>query len=337
MRDVRDVDAHLPAAAVQRVDGEGVVVVLGVGRVDGEDEPTPQVHVLVAHVHTAPANGVRRSLHLVRELQRQLVAVDHCQNVDAGLPEPAQHLAHRACRAPALVSPVVHVHHHHVAVPGAHGGVGRDEDIPGDLPVFRHHEAVPVLRVVHPDDAGPGPLQDTDDPAFGPVPAPLPLHTDHGPVAVQRRAQMLGRDEHIGGIVVRDDEPGAAPDDLDPADHQVDSPGHGVAPLLGPVQDPLVLQPSQLVPELVVLHVGDAQAVRQLLRLQRTLGFVPQVVDDTIRRDWHGSLQSQGISRRAVQRRPTGLTSRSVRSRGPEPSVADASLVPLACRSRAVM
>ena len=59
MGHVRDVDPYFLETASEATDGEGIVVILGVGRVDGEDHEVRPVHPVLP--------GIRR-----RRLRRAL-------------------------------------------------------------------------------------------------------------------------------------------------------------------------------------------------------------------------------------------------------------------------
>ena len=70
--DVGDMDAHLEVAVVQLAEGQGVVVVLGVGRVDGEGEGLAEVLAAGAVlVGDFVGNGIRGVLHGLVELVRK--------------------------------------------------------------------------------------------------------------------------------------------------------------------------------------------------------------------------------------------------------------------------
>ena len=75
--DVGDVDAQLVAAAVELEQADGVVDVLGLGRVDGEDGQPPQVHAVgdLLLSDAGAGEGAGFLQHLLREVLAHLAAV----------------------------------------------------------------------------------------------------------------------------------------------------------------------------------------------------------------------------------------------------------------------
>ncbi|OQC22670.1 MAG: hypothetical protein BWX68_03056 [Verrucomicrobia bacterium ADurb.Bin063] len=80
--DIRDVYAQLPAAIGQARDGNGVVLVVRRGGVNGEDQPVTQIHA-ARPVSAANRRGdlPRRALHLRREVFFHAVILEQRRNV----------------------------------------------------------------------------------------------------------------------------------------------------------------------------------------------------------------------------------------------------------------
>ena len=115
VRDVRDVDPELPAAVVELLDVDRVVVVLGIGGIDGADELVCQIlahvegsdtlalveiHLLVESLGRCP----RKLNTRFRELKiRERVRRDDGLGLDIGLPSFAQHFRDDPLREPTLL------------------------------------------------------------------------------------------------------------------------------------------------------------------------------------------------------------------------------------------
>jgi hypothetical protein len=105
MGHIGDVHPHLPEPLLRAPDRQGIIVVLGIGRVDGEDQLAPQVQAAlqVRRPDPAGADPLRLLLDLRREIQRQLVPIRHGEHIHARIAQPAQDPFHLAGRTPVVV------------------------------------------------------------------------------------------------------------------------------------------------------------------------------------------------------------------------------------------
>ncbi len=146
MRDVGDRDGHHMAARVARVGVgqgvDGVVMVLGVGRVDGDERGVAPVFVRAEH---ARARGVGFRQHGGAETMRNAVGVDRDQAHRLFARERAEPLDHLAGRQPepALARDL---DGDEVAVLCAAGRVGRDADFPAELFLVDRHQTDAAVR-----------------------------------------------------------------------------------------------------------------------------------------------------------------------------------------------
>ena len=146
MRHVGDRDGHHMAARVARVGVgqgvDGVVMVLGVGRVDGDERGVAPVFVLAEHPR---ARGVGFLQHGAAETMRNAVGVDRDQADRLFARERAEPLNHLAGRQPepALAR---NLDGDQIAVLGAAGCIGRDVDFPAELFLVDRHQTDAAVR-----------------------------------------------------------------------------------------------------------------------------------------------------------------------------------------------
>ena len=154
---VRDVDGEFPSVA-GGLQPERVVVVLGVGGVDGDDE-------LVAPILAAGdfrrlgvfRHGAGLGEHFIGKRGVQPEAVDHADDVHAGIAGPAEHLDDAAARIGAGL-PVFQIDDDHLARLG--GGVADEFDAAVDRLVLAIDPAEALVFLEHADEAAGAAVED---------------------------------------------------------------------------------------------------------------------------------------------------------------------------------
>jgi hypothetical protein len=267
-----------PPAAAHRFGIDGVVEVLGVGAVDGDQRQVAQVlapgAILRANVGVEPVGFVQ---HVRRELLRQIVAQDGEARREVGWTEVLQHFHHPSMGGCGALRPARDLDDHMVAVAGA-------VCVPrGDL------HRVPMTRILRLESTG-GPLgaPDAADPAGGiaraldqPRNAPAALVHPHGQhfraVVMHQRGGVGARQHQRCGTVVRQHQDIAIGPSADAARH-----AFAVARRGEPVRtlDGLAVahHRGQALRQGIALPVAvDAETLRQARRRQR-LGSLRQML-----------------------------------------------------------
>ena len=198
VRDVGDMDAHLVVAVVQLAERQGVVVVLGIRRVDGEGEDLPEVLATGAVlVGDFVGNGIRGVLHGLVELVRKAELRQDGVHLGVVLAGHAQHVHDVADGARLAARPLVHdgrdLHAAHAAFRDGDRDVvghrlGRHEH-PGLLPDDMENAHERLL----------GTFEDGDDLAAAAPDIAFPLLGDRHPhgIPVQGAPGLGGLDENV--------------------------------------------------------------------------------------------------------------------------------------------
>ena len=268
--DIRDMNADLPRVVSERPDGQRVIVVLGVRRIDSEYMEVPPICTMLSGVFPPVGHGVscRRS-HAVGKGQRQPVVMHHGQDVDAritGLPQHRLDAAHRPHLATSERSDAGHyditlrscrlvpLSHQYLAGYSAISGVNDPE---GAGPAKSAHYG--FVRSV----------QNLDHTANGAAAARAPLHTDHHLVAVHRGLQGEAGHEDILPTLVWCNEGVALLGDGDASRDEVDFLRHRKALPFDPVETPLLEHASEEKPKIPKIPWRYPEPLRDLLRLHR--------------------------------------------------------------------
>ena len=178
--------AHFPQAVAGRADGEGIVKVLGVVRVDGEGEHVAEV------LAACDFFGRDARLELFGGILHSLgIVVGQSEFGQDGvhfgivLSLPAQDVDHLSDGALRLFGPFHDFHHGLVARLSALELVLGDEDVGGQRAAFGDEEAVALFHLQETDEGVLGAADDFDDFGFAGVSRPAGHHGDAHAVAVE--------------------------------------------------------------------------------------------------------------------------------------------------------
>ncbi len=225
VRDVGDVHGEPPAAAGPGLDPDRVVVVARRLRIDREGGPAAEVAARGGlFAADGPRDTRRLGLDLLGEGGRQVVLRDHDSEVDARVAQAAEHLGHAPHRVARRRRRPRDLDRDHLPRLGAALLTRGDEDLVQHAAVEGHEVAAETsVRLVAPDDAQVGPLEDADDPSLGAALAPA-LDPGDDTVAVERLADVRRGDEDVRlslAPLVRDDEAVARRAARQPSDDEV--------------------------------------------------------------------------------------------------------------------
>ena len=197
MRDVGN-GHHQPEPVAVGLAVHGVVEVLGVLAVDGHQRQLAQV-AAAADLRVADINRDGGSLvqHLLREFERQPVAVDGGLHHQRRLEHVAQHRQHASDRRAVGIGRVHDLAHHQLAVLRVLGGVVRDLDVAQDPLVVGHHEADARFHVEAAQQPGRAALKHLGDHALTAAAGIHAGHAGHDPVAVHGLAHFIRRQEQV--------------------------------------------------------------------------------------------------------------------------------------------
>jgi hypothetical protein len=198
MGHVGDVDPDLPELVSFLLDGQGVVVIPGVGRIDGEDVESRPVHPsLPALPLLLRDDGLRRPFHLLRELQIEAVSEQDGKDIHARIRDRADDTLHNP-QGIELSAPVAgDPYHHDVPLPGTSFLPVGNQDIPRDPMVEGGNVSQAPRTAVAADDRGMSSFQDLDDPSFGIASLRPGLDTGNDLVTVHGGIQEGGRNPHV--------------------------------------------------------------------------------------------------------------------------------------------
>jgi hypothetical protein len=277
--DVGDVHPHRPAVVVT-LDADGVIEVLGVGRVDGDDRLLPQVPTggddLGQGFRTHPG---RLGFDLGGEVLGQSGPADEGGGLDLGVVGVPQHLGHLPPGTAVLVPPALDPHDHQVVVLGLDHRGGIDQDVGFDLGVLGHHEPAGAVPHQITDQRLVGVPQDALDPALQPLlPAGDDLHLD--PVAVQGPLGGVGPHEDVLVPPFGLHEEVVVAGGRDDAGDHVETLGGRVA-IAADVHDPaLADQFAERGTEGGIVFFRDLESAGELAYAQRAAGLFAQVLQD---------------------------------------------------------
>ncbi len=231
------------------LDGEGVVMVLRVGGVDGEDVEGRAVHAPVPALPPSLLDDLLgRGLDFLRKLEVQSIPEENGKDIHSRGRNRTQDPLHGA---------------HRVQFPVPVGRNPGNDDVPRFRPCLlsrgdQHVSEETVIQGNHisespgflegPHHRGVGPIQDLDDATLGVPTLRAALHPHHHLIPIHRRIQEGSGHEHIPAAILADDETVLVPGDLEDAHLQVDLLRTGVALPLDPVQAALALHRSEAAP-----------------------------------------------------------------------------------------
>ena len=214
-------DADLEVAVFQHFEGQGVVVVLGVGRVDGEGQGVPEILAALEVLgRDLVGNGlglvVDGFLETVRKAELRQDGV-HLRFVLAG---HAEHVHQVAVRGRVVAVPAVHDGGDFHAALRAQGSrfLRIHLDVVGHRLALHQHPGLGADGVVHADEGALRALDDLDDLAFlAPVASAFAGHGDDHRVSVEGLPGLGRLDEDVVVHAFDDDEDEAFAGHLDPA------------------------------------------------------------------------------------------------------------------------
>ena len=281
--DVGDMNADLPGIVAESPDGERVVVVFGVRRVDGEYEEVPPVSAMISRLFPPVGHGLTcRRNHVIGKRRWQPVIVDHRQNVDAGLTRFPEHRLDAAHGSHLSTTERGDTGNHHVTLLGL------------PLVPLSHQDFTryPTISGVNdPEGAGAAKgadhrfvcaVQNLDHSADRAAATRAPLHTDNHLVAVHGRFQGEAGHEDVLPTLVRRDEPIPFLGNRKPARHQVDLLGRGVALSLHAIETPPLEHTSKQIPEIPEIPWRHGQPFRDLLGLHWAPPGPTEVFEDRV-------------------------------------------------------
>ena len=200
---VGNVNAHFPQPLAEGADGERVVEVLGVVRVDGEGghgaEVLPPGYIFGTDV------GLQRLccfLHLLRVDVGQAVLRQDGVHLGVVLPLAAQDVDDLSDGALGVGGPLHNFHHGLVAVLAALEFVLGDEDVRGQRAAFGDEEAVASLYLQLSDERVVGALQDVGDLGLTGMARTTCQHGHAHPVAVEGMERVTFAHEDALSAVV---------------------------------------------------------------------------------------------------------------------------------------
>ncbi|MFO0926896.1 MAG: hypothetical protein U0736_07610 [Gemmataceae bacterium] len=161
MGHVGDVNSQLPVAGFRVAgDGDGVVEVAGVDRVDGDDQIGGEVvaSVQVGFVERI-GGGAGLLQRVVGELFRQVERADHRQRVDAWLAVRPEYLGEHPLAAVIGAGEAHHLEHHLVAAAGALGAGVANRDAMTEHGSVDAHQPLAIALEVSADELAGGSLQ----------------------------------------------------------------------------------------------------------------------------------------------------------------------------------
>ena len=153
---IGDVYAHLHVAVGQRLEREGIVVVLCIFGVDGESGDGAEVLSAFIIFLGRREDVLGLFLGLWREVEREVVFGEdglHLHVVVARAAEPFDDASHGVVHA---LWPVGHLHQGFLAVGGSGQFVERDEDVHNHRTAVAHQEGKAVLPLNDSDETGAG-------------------------------------------------------------------------------------------------------------------------------------------------------------------------------------
>ena len=203
VRHIGDVDTHLPVAVFHLLQADGIVEVLGVGRVDGDGEGLAEVTAFLDFgVTDFYRNLCGLTLHLFRKLDRIVMGSEdgfHLHIVLAGLAEHADNLTEGVARA---VGPVGKVDDDLHAVLGAFEVASWDEDVDRHPLHIGTDEDVAVGDGEHAHKLGVAAFEHLHDFAFGLAVVTLGKHGHAHAVAVKCLAGVGSGDEDVLTVAI---------------------------------------------------------------------------------------------------------------------------------------
>ena len=273
MRDVGDRDDQAEAILV-RLAPHGIVEILGVLAVDGDQRHGAQVHARadLVGLHLQRHRGGLRQ-HLRREFVRDVVAVDRRLHRLRGGELVAQHRQHLADRRAMRIRRRGDLGDHQLPVARVVAAVGRDHHVALHALVVRYHVADAGLFGVAADQAGQAALQHLDDRALATPPAIHAGDAGQHAVAVHDLAHLERRQEQVvaaTGIRAQETEAVLVGDHH--AGHQVHALGRHVTAT--PVLQQLAVAQHGVEPflqRLEAIRRGQRQFLRQRIDIHRSI------------------------------------------------------------------
>ncbi len=201
---VRDVHAEDPALLPVAREADGVVEILGVRRVDRDDQFFRDIlaAACVLRIERRPRVGRLHEAGHVESIV-QTMTLDDRGNLGIEPPRPAQDLRNHAPGRLGMRGVGANLDGDLVPVADAPGIDTFQLDGPQEIAAVRLDQPAGLLLAQRPDDRRMGPPEHLDNPAGDPVllPPRVAAHDlRHDPVARHRAAGRLGRDEHVARI-----------------------------------------------------------------------------------------------------------------------------------------
>jgi hypothetical protein len=253
-------------------------VVFRIHRVDREDQVIPQIRAIGEIVLRDAACALCFCFFLdgLRKFNRELMTVEHGEDVHAGCAVLAQHFLHAAHWTAVLLAPARDAYDDDVAFRGAAIFRRRNENIARQLETRLWNDEAEILcGMIHTDNRFPCAVENANDTALR-FSALLPaLDARDHTVAIYRGVHPLRRDVQVAVPRIGDHEARPALDEVQRPDHEIDARGERVPAGFAFVENALR---SQLIEQRAEgFHVGgfDAELGGELLGRKRMAGFRP--------------------------------------------------------------
>ena len=203
IRHVGDVHAYLPMAIGQLLERNGIVEVLGVGRVDGDGEDVTEVLPFL-DFRLLNLSGYLFSFlfDLLRKFQRIVVRQQDRFHLHVVVAWIAQHPDDFAKGVARVLRPVHQVHHYLLTVAGTVQLALGHKDVDRYRIHVGCHKHIPVRDVQHPHEVGTFPLKHLHNLTFGLLALALRKHGHLHPVPMQGLSGVACRNEHIIAFTV---------------------------------------------------------------------------------------------------------------------------------------
>ena len=281
---VGNVNAHFPQPLAEGADGERVVEVLGIVRVDGKGghgaEVLPPGYLIGSDVGLQRLGGF---LHLLRVDVGQAVLRQDGVHLGVVLPLAAQDVDHLAHGAFGVGGPLHDFHHGLVAVLSALEFVLGDEDVRGQRAALGDEEAVASLHLQLSDECVVGALQDVGDFRFAGMAGAACQHRHPHPVAVEGMERVAFAHEDALSSVVGQEGVVAVALAHEGALHHVGA--HGVAVVPPSVGGDIVVE-HQFRQGVEHHHLGGmvrrTQFGKELLYVKIFLGLIVEQVSELL-------------------------------------------------------
>ena len=263
--------------------GQGVVVISGIFRIDGEAQGVPEIlaifEVLRANASAGDLLGLAQ--HGRRKLDRELLTENDGQHVDAGITGAPEYRRDGAHRADLVLSPLVDSDDHDVALGGT-SAVGRGhEDVRRKRGLLGNDDSISPALVIHSDDLSPRTFQYAHQASLGVSARKTPRDAYRDSIPLHGGSEVSLRNvDVLSARDVRDDEAVTGPSDVDDPRHDLEASGNGVPALPLPDDLPVALHGLETPPEAAVGVAANAETASQVPGRQGAVARLGQGLSD---------------------------------------------------------